>query len=201
MQVGETHFSPSEHLNGCRLNLVCVRACARARGEGSRKLYCGVIERTTTTLYRPRKELHWYEIWFLKSYVYSHWVPVRRAAERDGSAFGRSRYPEVMVFLRPSRTISSVRPRPRPFTCFPVHYRPILCHYQCCQMYHSVRARCMSARPSAWNNSAPTGRIVMKFYIGIFFEKHVEQIQVSLKSGKNNGYFTWSPHLAHFFFE
>jgi len=39
----------------------------------------------------------------------------------------------------------------------------------------------MSVCPSAWNNPAPTGRI---------FRKSVEKIQVSLKSDKNNGYFT-----------
>jgi len=38
--------------------------------------------------------------------------------------------------------------------------------------------------PSAWSNSAPTGRIFMKL------EKSVKKIQVSLESDKNNGYFT-----------
>ena len=45
--------------------------------------------------------------------------------------------------------------------------------------------------PSAWNISAPTGRIFMKFDIWIFFRKSVEKIYVSIKSDKNNGYFTW----------
>jgi len=39
------------------------------------------------------------------------------------------------------------------------------------------------------NNSAPSGRIIMKFNIYVFFEKSVEKIQVSLKSDKSNGYF------------
>ena len=47
----------------------------------------------------------------------------------------------------------------------------------------------LSVRPSTWNNSAPTGRIFMKFDIGEFFLKTIEKIQVSLKSDKNNGYF------------
>jgi len=47
----------------------------------------------------------------------------------------------------------------------------------------------MSVCLSAWNNSAPTGRIFMKFDITNFLEKPVEKIQVSLKSDKNNGYF------------
>ena len=45
----------------------------------------------------------------------------------------------------------------------------------------------MSGRPSAWNKSAPTGRIFMKFDIWVFFRKSVERIQFSLKSDKNNG--------------
>ena len=41
----------------------------------------------------------------------------------------------------------------------------------------------MSVRLSAWNNSSTTGRIFMKFDI---FRKYVEEIQVLLKSDKNN---------------
>ena len=51
----------------------------------------------------------------------------------------------------------------------------------------------MSVRPSSWNNSAPTGRTVIKFYIAVFFEKSVEKIQVLLKSEKNDRYFTLRP--------
>jgi hypothetical protein len=52
----------------------------------------------------------------------------------------------------------------------------------------SVRPSC---RLSAWNNSAPTWWILTKFHIWAFFRKSVEKIQVSLKSDKNNWYFTW----------
>ena len=48
----------------------------------------------------------------------------------------------------------------------------------------------MSARPSACNYSAPTGRIFRKFDIYVFFRKSVEKIQASLKPDTNNGYFT-----------
>ena len=67
----------------------------------------------------------------------------------------------------------------------------------------------MSVRPhvrlSAWNNSDPTGRIFMKFDMSIF-RNTVEKIQVSLKSDKNNGYYTWRPldmwsYLTQFLFE
>ena len=55
--------------------------------------------------------------------------------------------------------------------------------------YYVLRVR-LFFRPAAWNNSAPTGRILMKLNIWDFFLKFVEKIQVSLKSDKNNGYFT-----------
>jgi len=38
----------------------------------------------------------------------------------------------------------------------------------------------------AWSDSAPTGRIFMKFNIYIFFRNSVEKIRDSLKSDKNN---------------
>ena len=44
-------------------------------------------------------------------------------------------------------------------------------------------------RPSGWNYSASTGRIFVKFHIWIFF-RSVEKIPFSLKSDKNNRYFT-----------
>ena len=43
---------------------------------------------------------------------------------------------------------------------------------------------------SAWNNSAPTRRIFIKFDIWVLFGKLSRKIQVSLKSDKNNRYFT-----------
>jgi hypothetical protein len=49
-----------------------------------------------------------------------------------------------------------------------------------------------SVRPSAWNNSAPTGRTLMKRDIwAFFFRKSVQKIQIALKSEKNDGNFTW----------
>jgi len=54
----------------------------------------------------------------------------------------------------------------------------------------------MSVRPSvcppAWNNSAATERIFMKFDMSIF-RKSMEKIQVSFKSDKNNLYFAYGP--------
>ena len=45
-----------------------------------------------------------------------------------------------------------------------------------------------SVRLSAWNNSAPTGRIFMIFDICVFFETVSRKIKS--KSGKNSGYFS-----------
>ena len=45
----------------------------------------------------------------------------------------------------------------------------------------------MSVRSSAWNNSAPTGRIFMKFDIWGFFENLPKKNHVSLKSDRNKG--------------
>jgi hypothetical protein len=49
----------------------------------------------------------------------------------------------------------------------------------------------MFVRPSARNNSAPTGWIIVEFYIWVFFRNIPENIKVLLKSVKNNRYFTW----------
>jgi hypothetical protein len=51
----------------------------------------------------------------------------------------------------------------------------------------------MSDCPSVSNNSAPTRRIFMKFDIWVFFENLPRNLKVSLKSDKNNEYFTWRP--------
>jgi hypothetical protein len=49
---------------------------------------------------------------------------------------------------------------------------------------------CLSVRPSiCMGQLAPTVRIFIKF--DEMFRKSVEKVQVSLKSDKNNGYFTW----------
>ena len=47
---------------------------------------------------------------------------------------------------------------------------------------------CPSVRPSARNNSAPTIGIFMKLHVWLW--KSIGKIQVSLKSGKNNGHCT-----------
>jgi hypothetical protein len=47
----------------------------------------------------------------------------------------------------------------------------------------------MSVCPSEWNNSDPNTLIYMEVHISAF-SVNVDKIQVSLKSDKNNGYFT-----------
>ena len=48
----------------------------------------------------------------------------------------------------------------------------------------------LSVRPSAWNNSASTRGIFMKFYSGLFLD-NCEKMHVPLKFGKNNVNFQW----------
>jgi len=55
-------------------------------------------------------------------------------------------------------------------------------------LLHHVR---LSVCLSAWNNSASTGRVLMKIGLSTF-RKSVEKIYISLKSD-NNKYFTWTP--------
>ena len=50
----------------------------------------------------------------------------------------------------------------------------------------------MSLSASAWNNLSPTERIFIKPDTH-GFQKSAMKIQVSLKCGKNNSYFTWRP--------
>ena len=54
-----------------------------------------------------------------------------------------------------------------------------------------VISDCLSFLLSAWDNSAPTGRIFMKS--DVIFRKSIEKIQVSLKSDKNKQYSTGRP--------
>jgi len=49
----------------------------------------------------------------------------------------------------------------------------------------------VSVRLCAWNNSSPTGRILMKFDIWVLLEKIYEKIRVSLKWDNTNSCFTW----------
>ena len=55
----------------------------------------------------------------------------------------------------------------------------------------------MSVCPSAWNNLVSSVQIFMKIGIFAFFRKSDEKILVSLKSDKNNGFFTW--RLMHIY--
>jgi hypothetical protein len=55
---------------------------------------------------------------------------------------------------------------------------------------------CPFVRPSAWNNSTPTGRIWMKFHFWAFVQNHRENSSV-IKIGQDNGYFTWRSFLIY----
>ena len=56
-----------------------------------------------------------------------------------------------------------------------------------------VMSLCRYVRPSAWNNSDPTGRIFMKLDIWVFFRKVARKSQVPLRSNSYNRYFTCRP--------
>jgi len=47
-----------------------------------------------------------------------------------------------------------------------------------------LASSCLSVRLFAWHNSAPNGRLFMKFDIWVLFEKSIEYSQVPLKSDK-----------------
>jgi hypothetical protein len=85
----------------------------------------------------------------------------------------------VNKFFASNETRNFTEPYPQPgeFTfSFIIHFRGVR------KLAKSGRQRrhvCLSIRLSAWHNSAPTGRIFMKWCI---FRKCVEKIQVSIKS-------------------
>jgi hypothetical protein len=86
---------------------------------------------------------------------------------------------------------------------FLAHSPPFVRRFsQNCEKKWLLASSCLSVRPSicqsAWNNSAPTERIFMKFGIWEFFRESVEKIWVSLKSDKNNGCWTWRPIYSAF---
>ena len=55
---------------------------------------------------------------------------------------------------------------------------------------YQIMEQSLSIRPSPWNNSAPTGRIFMKFDIWVFFENLLSKFKC-LNSNKSDGYLTW----------
>jgi hypothetical protein len=50
-----------------------------------------------------------------------------------------------------------------------------------------LRHTCPSVCLSAWNNSAPTGRIIVKFYIYVFFESLVGEFKFDWNLGRITG--------------
>jgi len=52
---------------------------------------------------------------------------------------------------------------------------------------------CPPVRPSAWNNSNPTGRIFIKFFFTSIFRKSVTKMQFLWSSYKSTGHFTGRP--------
>ena len=95
-------------------------------------------------------------------------------------------WPPATRRTSPFRNIPLFNPyQPFNFTS-PIHF--LLTHVQ--RLYLHV---CLFILKSAWNNPAHTGRIFMRVDILRKIRKSVQKIQVSLKSDKNDGYFTWRP--------
>ena len=55
---------------------------------------------------------------------------------------------------------------------------------------------CLSVFPSTWNSSAPTGRILMKFDIGVFFYNPLEKVEFHKNLTRITG--TLYEHLCTF---
>ena len=73
------------------------------------------------------------------------------------------------------------------------HIEPGVFFFSCAFAKLRKASSCPSVRLSARNKSAPTGRIFIKLDVCEFFRKYVEKIQVSFKSNKSNGYYTYRP--------
>jgi hypothetical protein len=85
----------------------------------------------------------------------------------------------------------------RPFFFFLISRIPAVIHFWCTEKIiaeskynHHV---CLSVCLSAWNNLAPTGRILKKFCCSLLLLKYVDQIQVKLIADKTNMHFTSRP--------
>jgi hypothetical protein len=79
----------------------------------------------------------------------------------------------------------------------PSDWRRSLARRHAAKNYNSLRHVCLSVRPFA-GYSAPTGRILLQFYIGDFYQKFVENIQVWLESAKGNTWRTISINIDIF---
>ena len=71
-----------------------------------------------------------------------------------------------------------------------------------------LASSCLSVRPSAWNNSASTGRIFMEVYIWMLFwnpsrklKFHLNQTGITVALPEDQYAFLSSLSLAHFFLE
>jgi hypothetical protein len=74
---------------------------------------------------------------------------------------------------------------------FPLHFSTRVS--PCAITFQTQSTFEMSARLSTLNNSVPTGWVFMKTDILVFFENLSRKFKFSLKSDKNNWYFTWRP--------
>jgi hypothetical protein len=81
----------------------------------------------------------------------------------------------------------------RNFNCFNIS----LILYLCASSWKNKKCFAISVCSSAWNNSARSRQIIVKFDIWVFFENLAIKIQAPLLSDKNNGRFTWRPMYVY----
>jgi hypothetical protein len=99
---------------------------------------------------------------------------------------------KLQILLPPRAVVTN----PRPARLMSVARKCFYARSQNCEkqlLPSSCLSVCLSVCLSAWNNSAPTGRILIKFDVWMFFDKVSRKLKISLKSDNNNGYFTWRP--------
>ena len=74
-----------------------------------------------------------------------------------------------------------------PFNVFPTsHQRDISCFYWLSQSASRLFASsCLFVHLATWDNSIPTGRIIVKCYVGRFLLQFVDAFEFSLKPDRN----------------
>jgi hypothetical protein len=69
------------------------------------------------------------------------------------------------------------------------------------KLHKATISSAMSVRLSVrWNNSASSERVFLEIWYLSISLKYLENVQVSLKSDKSNGYFTWSWSIMYIFY-
>jgi hypothetical protein len=126
-------------------------------------------------------------------YTYVQGSPVLVRTSQTGN-WSATLWPPRYLFYLPALPWSYFRLRPGGGGGFGASFKNVGSFYflgAFAKLRKATISFVISLCPSVWNNSALTGRILMRFDVKVF-RTCIERVQVSLKSDKNNGYFTWS---------